>query len=1048
VHEFLMLTPVVAGESLSAGGALAAAELALAGGAGLLALAAGLARRLLGREGWVWLEAGGGLLAVSFLLRLLEALLGVASAPVLVASHGTVEGLAVGGLLLGLHRLRREGRLPGATDRLAALLVVGSALLGLLGRPALHPLLHASLPAVFCQLAFLMGTSFLVGRAVFTELSCGRERAREESLALATVHRKLSRDLEANDRRNRELERRGRELREESQLFRQRVVTLEKILAVATRIHATRDLSDLLDQVAHAVREFLGFRMVLLRLYSPSTRAFEARSFAGIPEEGKAHLTSIQVSLEDYRKLSHPRFRISESYFISHEDEEAAATMADAYVPDLGPRAEGEWHEDDALIVPLIAPGGEIKGYLSVDDPVDRRVPSLLIIRQIEFLARHAATAIESAEVYDRLAKNNAELAHATEMLGSLSEMKNNFLANVSHELRTPLTSIKAYAELLQQDSGALSEETRQEFTRIIAQEGERLSGIIDDILELSRMEGGQASVETREIDLVSLLRRLEEPARERAAARSIDFALELPPGEIPISVDTMLVQQMLDHLLGNAFKFTPELGAVRLRAIDHGPQVEIIVEDTGIGIPEEKMRYIFDHFYQADGSSTREHGGQGLGLAICRDIVDFHEGRIWAENRPDGGASFHVALPRRARVVQRAGREPSAPSVTARSTTDRAEFLENLMQWLAETLEVEIVSLMLPDATHHHLEIAAAIGLPDSVVQSTRLPHGGGIAGKVWASGRTLHLADVTSDRRLGKRRSEPRYTTPSLLSVPLIRGLEVVGVVNANNRRDGRPLDGSDRLLLEALAPQLTFLIERIEEHDRGEQRYRATQEALRAALAIRRERCGVLADQCRRIALAVARQLRLPSEELAHLAFALQYYDVGLVKVPPQILQKRAPLTSDERAEIDRHVHAGLELLEPLEIPPKVRQIILHHHERCDGTGYPEGLEGEAIPIGARLVALADSLSAMLQERPYREARGVDEALAEFERLSGSQYCARLTEPFVAEAQRCRQGLLACQQAAGGEKPSPAATVDAGAEGSPAGTAVLSSGPPPGR
>jgi HD-GYP domain-containing protein (c-di-GMP phosphodiesterase class II) len=208
-------------------------------------------------------------------------------------------------------------------------------------------------------------------------------------------------------------------------------------------------------------------------------------------------------------------------------------------------------------------------------------------------------------------------------------------------------------------------------------------------------------------------------------------------------------------------------------------------------------------------------------------------------------------------------------------------------------------------------------------------------------------------------------------------------------------------DRILLESLAPRVSSLLKQYRGHEVHTRRFVSVQDALRAAISLRQHDHNGLTTVCHDICLATARRLKLPSEEVEHLAFALRCYDVGLTKISGQLLRKSSPLAPEEREKIQGHVAASLELLVPLQIPSKVRQIILHHHERFDGDGYPDGLEGEAIPIGARLVTLADSLHAMLQERPYRPARGLDEALTEIEELAGHQFCPRLAAPFLLEA-----------------------------------------------
>ena len=466
-----------------------------------------------------------------------------------------------------------------------------------------------------------------------------------------------------------------------------------------------------------------------------------------------------------------------------------------------------------------------------------------------------------------------------------------------------------------------------------------------------------------------------------------------------------MLLQQLLAHLLGNAFKFTPQGGRVSLGLQECGTAVKVTVEDSGIGIPEEQLDAIFERFYQVDDSATREHSGQGVGLALCQDIVSYHDGRIWAENVSPSGARFTVVLPRRPAVLQ--------PIESVRQTPalhDPAQFMQRLLNWVSETLSVGMVSLMLPDEQSGDLlVIRAAIGLSDTVVQSTSVRRGVGIAGKVWVTGRPLLIADVTEDPRFTGEESDPRYTTPSLLCVPLVHDLEVLGVITVNNRSDDQPLDDDDRMLLEALAPRITSLVRRHAAQQIAAQQFAAIQESLRATTTVGHLCQDHVSAVCREICLATARRIELPSEEMEHLAFALQFYDVGMSYVPAHLVHRPGPLGPDERLEVTEHVPLGLAVLAPLEPPSKVRQIILHHHENYDGTGYPDGLEGEAIPLGARMLRLTDCFSALLQSRSYRQAYSYEDAVAEVRDRAGKDFCPRLTEEFLAEVEARRERLV---------------------------------------
>lgn len=775
-----------------------------------------------------------------------------------------------------------------------------------------------------------------------------------------------------------------------------RVQGLEDILSISARMHAYHDVDHLLNEVADAVRRSLGFRMVLLRIYDAGEKTFLARAFAGIDEEGREYLRNLPLSLAEFRKMTLPQFQISNSYFIPYVEGQEQEAAFGGYIPDLGERGEGEWDERDLLIVPLTSPEGEISGYLSVDDPVDRLRPSERTIERLELFAQQAATAISSAEIYSRMHRQNQELVLATERLRYHHDLKNNFVANVSHELRTPLTSIKAYCEALLHGRDRMDAASVGEFLRVIDQEAEKLTGIVNNLLDLERMEGSQVKFNRHQTDLVALVRGVEGAARSQAAAKDIALTVHCDREQIPIWVDGDEIRQLVRHLIDNALKFTPNGGSVHLSILDGVSSVRIVVEDNGVGIPDNKMTYIFDRFYQVDGSSTREHGGQGIGLAICRDIVTRHGGRLWGERVQPRGVRFNALLPRRKEIVQR--------SATPRSGyVDVGTFAEKLIQWTGELMRVKMVSLMTPNAGGDHLVIEAAMGLDDHVVQNTRLARGEGIAGRVWQTGETLLVENVERADSVVPAGSSNRYSTGSLLSAPVLDEGRVTAVVNVNNRIDGHPFTERDRLLLEAVCGRMGRILRRASEHERASGEFQGLLKALRKGVAIRRARHDELAEACHEVCIATARRLSLGREQLKDLAFALQTYDLGLSGVPDQILQKSPPLQAEEWELIHQHVETGIELLGSLDAPDHVIEIVKHHHEHYDGSGYPDALVGEAIPLGSRLLALADALTSMLQGRPYRRAMALDEALAEMEERSGQQFCPRCLGIFLEEARR---------------------------------------------
>jgi len=789
----------------------------------------------------------------------------------------------------------------------------------------------------------------------------------------------------------------------------ERVRGLESLLAISARIHAYRDPDHLLGEVAESVRESLGFHLALLRIYDLGERTFEARAFAGIDEEGVEYLKHMPVTLPEFRKLTLPQFQISNSYFIRHDMEGADQAMAGGYVSDLGEREEGEWHEDDALIIPLTSPEGEIVGYLSVDDPVDRQIPSLQRIQMLELFAQQAATAIASAELYARLHGQNQELTRSADRLRYHNELKNNFVANVSHELRTPLTSIKAYSEALLHGRGKMEEEAQREFMQVIHLESEKLTGIVNNLLDLERMEREQVTFNRHQTDLVALVRGLEGTSLNQAEAKNINFSIHMDRDEILLGVDADLVRQLIRHLIDNAMKFTPSGGKVHLSIMDGVSSVRIVVEDNGIGIPDNKMSFIFDRFYQVDGSSTREHGGQGIGLAICRDIVARHGGRIWGERVQPQGVRFNALLPRRDEIIRR-GKNNGRHTIFG----DVPEFAEKLIHWVGELMRVRIVSLMVPDVGGEHLVVEAAMGLEDNIVQDTRLQRGEGIAGRVWSDGETILVEDVTKDERMSWDTSRTRYETGSLLSAPIRRDDEIVGVINVNNRLDDRPFSDRDKLLLDSLSERLGHILARVDSQQRGNREFQNLGQALRKSIAIRRARHDELAEVCHEICIDAAQCMHLQREDLKGLAFALQTYDLGLSGIPDDILHKTPALEPEEWEIIQQHVGLSLEMIQFLDAPANVHEVVLHHHEHYNGSGYPEGLAGDAIPLGSRLLSLADGLTAMLQGRPYKRAMSLEQALAEIDKRTGKQFCPRCTSIYVAEAQKYGDRIAEIQKA----------------------------------
>jgi signal transduction histidine kinase len=221
--------------------------------------------------------------------------------------------------------------------------------------------------------------------------------------------------------------------------------------------------------------------------------------------------------------------------------------------------------------------------------------------------------------------------------------LKSQLLATVSHELRTPLASIKGFATTLLRQDVSWSMAEQQDFLRIIEDETDRLSEIIDNLLDMSQIEAGALRIDREPTQLRGIIRELVDQIRMRTEAHY--FVLNLP-NELPrVYADARRMRQVIRNLLDNAIKYSKS-GQITVACQVEGIHLLVSVSDQGDGIPPEYLSQVFDRFFQVDGKSTRKKGGSGLGLSISRGIVEAHGGRMWVESALGQGSAFKFTVP------------------------------------------------------------------------------------------------------------------------------------------------------------------------------------------------------------------------------------------------------------------------------------------------------------------------------------------------------------------------------------------------------------------
>ena len=278
----------------------------------------------------------------------------------------------------------------------------------------------------------------------------------------------------------------------------------------------------------------------------------------------------------------------------------------------------------DERVIGLIGVGKDVSVQRKIENELSELKPKLVEAERLIALER-------------------ARSSHQKMMLDEVNQMKSEFVSNISHELRTPLASIVGFSETIASDPN-MPVEMRNEFNLIILNEGKRLAKLINDVLDLSRMETGRIVINKSKVNIVKLIQRMINNNRGLVDAKNLSLTTELPSDEIIIEVDEERLLQALDSLMDNAIKFTSEGGRIKVILNNLYREVEIIITDTGIGIPRKDIPFLFQKFYKVNRPDS-DIPGAGMGLVFVKQIVDLHKGLINIQSEPNKGTSVLIKL-------------------------------------------------------------------------------------------------------------------------------------------------------------------------------------------------------------------------------------------------------------------------------------------------------------------------------------------------------------------------------------------------------------------
>jgi signal transduction histidine kinase len=415
------------------------------------------------------------------------------------------------------------------------------------------------------------------------------------------------------------------ELRTRTDELGRSVGELRALGEVSQAVNSTLDLEAVLSTIVAKAVQLSGTETGAIYGFDEQAREFRLRATYGMDQGLIDALTQRHIGLEDPNVA--PAFAQREPIQVADLRDEPASILNEIILR-AGYRAR--------MVAPLLR-GEDIVGMLVVR----RRTPGEFAKNTVDLIttfAAQSALAIQNARLFHEIEDKSRQLEVA-------SQHKSQFLANMSHELRTPLNAILGYTELMADGAYGEPSEKMLGILKRLEANGRHLLGLINDVLDLSKIEAGQLVLELSDYSVQDIAQTVRSTLEPLAADKKLAFKVEMPSELPPGRGDGRRLTQVLINLVGNAIKFT-DTGEVAIKAETNNGSFHVSVRDTGPGISAADQARLFQEFQQADNAITRKKGGTGLGLAISKRIVEMHGGKIWVESQPGQGSTFAFTLP------------------------------------------------------------------------------------------------------------------------------------------------------------------------------------------------------------------------------------------------------------------------------------------------------------------------------------------------------------------------------------------------------------------
>ena len=326
-----------------------------------------------------------------------------------------------------------------------------------------------------------------------------------------------------------------------------------------------------------------------------------------------------------------------------------------------------------------------------------------------------------------------------------------------------------------------------------------------------------------------------------------------------------------------------------------------------------------------------------------------------------------------------------------------KQEFYQTALDNACDLIQSNRGSLMIYDEEKKELRIAAARGISKEVIEKTVIKAGSGIAGKAFQTGETIFVTDPLHDNQYMDC-AEVKEAKEPFISIPMKSNEKAFGILNIHLGEKNESFTDYDLKFLNLLAGESAITMENIKLYESIENFYLEMVQTLARVIDAKDSYTGDHADRARKKACYVAKELNMPAQMIRYVEYAALLHDIGKIGIDGSILTKPGRLDADEYTEIKKHPAIGYEILSPINFLGPVAKMVLYHQEWYNGMGYPEGLKGEEIPLGARIVATIDAWDAMMSDRPYRKALTRQQAVNELKKGAGTQFDPKVVETFL--------------------------------------------------